>query len=140
MKPYSAVLAILLLVAAGCVGREPEPEGYGPGHNLGANCLSCHTPGGEGGDYVWTMAGTVFTDAQGSAPAESVQVLIYDNAGALRQRLVTDYNGNFWTAEPVPSPYRTGLTRGQDTLWMETQPTNPACATCHTQGSFVHYP
>lgn len=134
------LLFAFLAEAVGCVGNEPEGEAYGPGHNQGANCLSCHTPGGEAGEHVWTVGGTVFTDAQGSAPAESVRVLIYDGAGTLKLTLLTDYNGNFWTTDPVPSPYRAGLTEGQDTVWMATQPTNPACATCHTQGNYIHYP
>lgn len=140
MKPQSALLILAFILSGNCVGGGPVEEGYGPGHNQGANCLTCHTPGGEAGEYVWAMGGTVFTDAGGSAPAESVQVLVYDNAGALRQTLITDYNGNFWTADPVPSPYRIGLTRSQDTIWMATQPTNPACAVCHTQGNFIYYP
>jgi nitrate/TMAO reductase-like tetraheme cytochrome c subunit len=136
----SLVHLVLVAGVVGCVGNEPPSEGYGPGHNQGKDCLACHTQGGEAEEHIWTMAGTVFSDAQGSAPAEDVQVLVYDNAGTLKQTLVTDYNGNFWTSDPVPSQYRIGLTQGQDTVWMATQPTNPSCASCHTQGNFVHYP
>jgi len=131
----------LVMMIAGCIGGTPEgDEGYGPGHNQGADCLSCHVPGGQAGSFIWTMAGTIFTDAAGSAPQESVSVLISDDSGTLNQSLITDYNGNFWTQEPVPSPYAIALAMGPDTVAMSSHPTNPSCASCHTAGNYIHFP
>jgi hypothetical protein len=141
-KKLFALASVLALT--GCVGGPPpeESEDYGPGHNVGEDCLTCHVEGGEADD-AWTIGGTVFSDVQGTEAVESVSVLVYDTLGTLKMTLITDYNGNFWEEDSTPpSTYMITLVKGADTVSMPSAQTYTGCGagTCHPEGSYVHIP
>ena len=81
--------------------------GVGNGeHNAGQDCISagCHAPGGEGPTY--TIAGTVYTDALGTAPQSGATVTVRDALGVTVD-LPTQSNGNFYSAAQLTPPLTT---------------------------------
>ncbi len=70
-------------------------------HNPGQPCLDCHRAGGEGPTF--SVGGTLFRDAAGSAAVAGVTLHIVDATGK-ELSLVSARNGNFWSSQPVTYP------------------------------------
>jgi hypothetical protein len=96
----------------------------------GANCLSCHT-GGEQGKF--TVAGTVFTDGNGSARSSGAVVTITDASGH-SINLTTNSVGNFYTSQSVTFPITATVEQGGFTSAMGTEVSSGACNSCHQCG------
>ncbi|RME24658.1 MAG: hypothetical protein D6806_09240 [Deltaproteobacteria bacterium] len=124
----SAGLALLACSFLACGGEEEEEEG-GPLMAPGEACLNCHSSGGEASEHVWTAAGTVFTDANGTTGAEGVEVQITDNGGNT-VTLTTNSAGNFYTDQALTPPLNIQLSANGNTKSMNDAP-NGNCNNCH---------
>ncbi|RME01024.1 MAG: hypothetical protein D6812_08750 [Deltaproteobacteria bacterium] len=110
----------------------------------GANCLACHTPGGPGAEgdegeegeeeedegRIFTAAGTIFRDLQGSAPAAGVTIEITDADGNVIQ-LTSNAAGNFFTEEPITFPASVVARKGDQEMIMSIPVPQGGCNTCH---------
>ncbi|RME52542.1 MAG: hypothetical protein D6795_06600 [Deltaproteobacteria bacterium] len=121
--------------------EEKEAEMY-----PGANCLACHTPGGPGAEgdegeegegdeekkegRIFTAAGTIFRDLQGSAPAVGVSIEITDADGNVIQ-LTSNAAGNFFTEEPITFPASVVARKGDQEMIMSIPVPQGGCNTCH---------
>lgn len=98
-------LALLLLMAAGCIGTTPEedlaaaqgedtnpPEG--PTHRPGQRCLACHGEDHSPGGPVFLLAGTVYRRAEDGAGLGGAEVELTDESGAII-RVTSNRAGNF---------------------------------------------
>ena len=93
---------------------QPAPTGHrvgkdnGPGaglHNSGEDCGICHTPNGKAGNYVFTVAGTIYEDRAARRPLKGAEVMLQDYAGNVFS-MTTNEAGNFWTyKEMAGNPY-----------------------------------
>jgi hypothetical protein len=157
-RPLSALL--LLAASAGCGGilREDDPatddlvgeleppacaepvaapsDGH---HHPGDDCLACHRQGGDGPPF--TIAGTLFEDGGGSAPAAGVTLHFMDAAGA-DLMVITAANGNFWSLDSIGVPMVAFVARCPDVVPMVTPigADEVSCnrAGCHTAGFRAH--
>ncbi len=124
----------LPLLSCGTPSPEAVAEEYGPLMRPGWNCLSCHRAGNPDGAPVWTAAGTVYPSAD--APIDEgqpgVTVVITDASGK-EVRLVTNAAGNFYTAEPLESPFQAALEYQGRTIAMPKPPPAGSCNACHAQ-------
>ena len=104
-------------------------------HRAGEDCLGCHRQGGDGTPF--SVAGTLYADTDGTAPAAGVAIHVLDAAGA-DVAMITATNGNFWSTDPLVAPAVAFTARCPDVVPMQT-----ALATddvscnrggCHTAG------
>ena len=112
---------------------EISENGDDDSHNMGQNCMNCHTNGpGEG---VFKIAGTVYDTALVN-PNPNSRVEFYDapTGGNLKYTLEIDANGNFYSSEHFD--FGTGLypkvisASGQSRS-MNSPFTGGGCASCH---------
>lgn len=71
-------------------------------HNMGKNCMQCHTSGGNGSG-IFKVAGTVYNETQTSTNPNG-QVQLYteaDGAGQLIASIKVDSKGNFYTTNNI---------------------------------------
>jgi hypothetical protein len=105
-------------------------------HNEGQDCLQggCHALGGDG--PLWTVAGTLYTDALGTAPKVGAIVTIRDANGTIID-MISATNGNFWTSTPVQFPLETFTSECPNLRPMVSQSAVGGCnmAGCHDLGS-----
>lgn len=153
-------LSLLLCVASACGGvlreedsdldgllaqLEPPPcadpvAPAGDGHHRpGDDCLMCHRQGGDATPY--SIAGTVYADSGGTAPAAGVQ-LHFKDASGLDVTVTTEANGNFWSVEALSFPLIAFVAQCPDVVPMVTPiaETDVGCnrAGCHTSGFRIH--
>jgi len=93
---------------------QPPPEGHvvgkdnGPGlgmHHAGEECGQCHTMGGKAENYLWTTAGTIYSDRAGREVLKGAEIILEDREGNVIS-LTSNEAGNFWTTTPIASnPY-----------------------------------
>lgn len=96
-------------------------EGLGM-HFAGEDCAVCHTPGGKAGNYVFSIAGTIYEDRFARRPAVGARVLIEDIAGNLIT-LTTNSVGNYWTFTAIGSnPLSVANHGGATTVLYTTNP------------------
>ncbi len=122
---------------------EPVPDGYDIGkdndpgrgmHHAGENCGRCHSPGGRAEHYLFTIAGTLYSDRSASSPLPGGEVILQDREGRVIS-MTSNRAGNFWTTAAVASdPYSVATTHGHEPfipLYAEdengqlTQPADP---------------
>ena len=103
-------------------------------HNMGKNCMICHTPGGEGYGY-FNIAGTVYNNLYTST-FQNAKIRLYteqNGGGTLKYTINGDANGNFFTTEPID--FGTGLYPSVEgstqTNYMSTAITTGECNSCH---------
>jgi hypothetical protein len=132
----SALLASLAGLA-GCdtSGGDDGEGGEGPTMRPGDACLDCHGSGGEQGAF--TVAGTVFTDASGSAGVDGATVTLVDADGT-EVTLSTNSAGNFYTSKALAFPVDVTITKGNDTVEMSSAASNGNCNSCHDGA--IHLP
>ena len=136
-------MAFVWASCGGGVVTPPTQLTVPPGHNIGANCGTCHTP--TGNLRRLSAAGTVYVDAAGSAPAPSATVRltkVSDPASVVTA--TTNANGNFALPSNALDPaasYSVQVSKGADTVAMAQAVSLPSfCNSCHTPGSRVHVP
>jgi len=102
----------------------------------GQNCMGCHYQGNS--DYVYTVAGTVYQEADPESYYPNATIYFYtqpEAKGNLALTLEVDNNGNFYTTEPVD--FGTGLypsvvgNTDDEPLHMPISTSNGACNSCH---------
>jgi len=82
----------------------PEVAPHGDGnHNAGMACMAagCHR---NGSGPTFTVAGTLYDRARSGVPVAGGTVVVIDGDGK-RVELATAQNGNFWTSEPLATPF-----------------------------------
>jgi hypothetical protein len=109
-------------------------------HNKGQDCLSCHATG-QDPLLRWTLAGTVWQDSFGTTPRTGATVTVVDARG-LSLKLVTDVEGNFYTAQAVNFPITINASACPSTRAMVGKPTQGSCNSsgCHDAGRPISLP
>lgn len=98
-------------------------------HMAGEDCGICHTPGGKAdpdntGQYVFTMAGTLYEDKAARKPLAGGEVILQDSAGNVIS-MTSNEVGNFWTYAPLVSyPYAVSGHGSITKLYTETNDGN----------------
>lgn len=146
----AAVLVAVLLPACGSGEREGDDEGEGlsdpeicstqsvshvdEGADMapGGDCIGCHARSGEGPAY--TIAGTVMAashDDTNCNGIDAVQVVI---TGADNGVITLDTNGagNFFTSQPIATPFKAKVVRAGKEIAMVAAQSVGDCNTCHT--------
>lgn len=110
---------------------EVAPNGDGH-HNPGQACLTsgCHR---NSGGPAFTIAGTLYTDRSGNATVGGATIVVVDGNG-VTAKLVTATNGNFWTSEPLATPYYLRASQCPSDIAMVSLPQSGDCnsASCHS--------
>lgn len=103
-------------------------------HNMGMNCMSCHSKGG-GGEGWFEIAGTVY-DTSFTRTYPDVTVRLYtgpNGTGKLKYTIEGDALGNFFTTKNAK--FGTGLYPSIEgktsTKYMSSPITIVACNSCH---------
>ncbi|MBK9037290.1 MAG: hypothetical protein IPL61_39615 [Myxococcales bacterium] len=117
-----------------------DPVAGGDGHHRpGEDCLSCHRQGGDATPY--SIAGTLYADVGGTAPAVGITVHVLDATGA-DVAMVSADNGNFWSIDPIAAPAVAFSARCPDVIPMQASlgADHVGCnqAGCHTAGFRIH--
>lgn len=116
----------------------PAGDGY---HFPGEDCVTCHRQ--AGGAPPFTIGGTLYVDADGSAPLAGATIII-DDATGNRFSMVTESNGNFYSIAAITFPVLTYATLCPDVIPMVTgvPQASASCnsASCHSAGFRVHLP
>ncbi len=118
----------------------PVADGY---HKRGTACLAgCHD-NAYGSLPPFTLAGTLYSDAAGTATISGATLHAVDNYGN-DVTIVTTDNGNFWTTGAVTFPVSMRASMCPDDSSMSA-PVNSSGADCnaggcHASGSRIHLP
>ncbi len=99
----------------------------------GSDCVACHSAGNfeEDEDIFFGIAGTIFEDLDGSAPASGVTVRVTDADGVVYE-LSSNGAGNFYSTETsLAYPIRAEVERDGAVRQMGTQPSTASCNSCH---------
>ncbi|HET9930380.1 MAG TPA: carboxypeptidase-like regulatory domain-containing protein [Polyangiaceae bacterium] len=131
-----AAAAGLCLATTSC-GSDGDGVGFetGPLMRPGDDCSRCHA---EGSPYPsaprWSLAGTVFPkpDSPANEGVAGVTVTVTDDAGALVTTLISNEVGNFYTAAPLPKPFRVALEYQGKRIEMPCPPPAGNCGACHS--------
>ena len=121
-----------------CAPMDAECMGEGANMLPGADCLACHTEGNlfeangepEHGPF-FTAAGTVYTDGDGSAPAEGAIVRITDAFDHVFE-LTTSEAGNFFMEDPLSFPLRVEVEVDGEVRQMQDDVESGSCNSCHS--------
>lgn len=114
------------LCAPGVAGCGGEGSSMLPG----ADCLACHKAGG-GEAPKWTAGGTIFTDADGTAPSSNAKIVITDAKGNTIT-MTSNGAGNFYTTKAISFPINVDVTKGGQTVSMGTAVDSGGCNACHS--------
>jgi hypothetical protein len=140
-----AILCLLLAVGASCsdpvrsqaiAALGPEAPGVRPGplHRPGQPCLLCHDPSGDA-DPTFSVAGTVYRDADERQPLNQITVHLIDADGRAFS-VPTNCAGNFFVLprEYTPRyPLWTTVEAAGQSIDMESPIyRDGSCASCHT--------
>ncbi|HEY3354333.1 MAG TPA: hypothetical protein VGQ83_13860 [Polyangia bacterium] len=136
--------------ADGAPGADPAGQTDGPacdpqaaagpgGMNPGTACLGCHAT--MSGSRKFTLAGTMYTDAAGSAKAAGVTVHVSD-ANGQTLALVSGNDGAFYTTQAITFPVSIRASKCPTVQEMPAQASSGDCnqAGCHASGNRVHVP
>ncbi|RME28292.1 MAG: hypothetical protein D6798_02720 [Deltaproteobacteria bacterium] len=109
----------------------------GEGVNMlpGADCLACHQqglmPGGEDEPNKWyTVAGTVFTDLQGTDGESGAIIRVTDSVGTTVE-MTSSSAGNFYSRTALTPPLSAEVEVGGSVQAMATPVDTGACNSCH---------
>jgi hypothetical protein len=93
-------------------------------HQIGEDCLSCHGAGNNTGDGapLFTIAGTLYSDMEGTQTLGGAIIETLDGTGATLQ-LTTANDGAFWTGAPFTAPLTVKATQCPGTHSMLTTTT-----------------
>jgi hypothetical protein len=94
----------------------------------GSECISCHSEGGE--SVAFGVAGTLFSDLDGSGPASGAVVEITDATGEVFTMTTTTL-GNFYTEASPVFPVRAAVEDEGNRYAMFLEVETGACNDCH---------
>lgn len=97
----------------------------------GANCLNCHTRGGDREAPTFTAAGTVFVDKWGTKGASGVTVRITDKNGNVYEEK-TGRAGSFVMNDNIVFPAKAEVESSAGTMKMGEDLKTGACNSCHS--------
>ena len=146
MKVNSLLIAVfacltgVVLLMPSCEKHESCGEsnissaGSNESHNMGKNCMECHTSGGEG-EGCFNVAGTAYNAALTSTLGSGT-IKFYsgpNGTGTLVKTVAIDSKGNFHTTESVnvTNLYPAITGPGGTTQYMSSKPATGACNSCH---------
>jgi hypothetical protein len=102
---------------------QPPPDWQIPGqdnspgrgvHHPGEDCGRCHRVGGRAEAYLFTMAGTLYSDRSGRSVLKGGEIIMQDREGNVIS-MTSNGAGNFWTTTPVASdPYTVATYHGHE--------------------------
>lgn len=126
--PVIGWVGLLSLGCADLSGFDGNPQ-----MNPGADCLTCHAPGGSAAALSFAVAGTVFPLATASLDGGGVFDAEIDLGDATGRSLVLHSNGagNFYTAEPLTAPFSVTVKVGGASFPMQNEAPSGACNSCH---------
>jgi len=97
----------------------------------GSDCLGCHSAGEiDDSDLVYNLAGTLFADADGTAPLEGARIRITDAEDQLIT-LSSNEVGNFWSRRALVFPAEVEVEVDGDVVSMVEPLQQGSCNTCH---------
>ncbi len=103
-------------------------------HNLGQNCMNCHTIGGIG-EGIFTIAGSVYqSDLITSYPNLTINLYTEINGGGeLIKKINGDGLGNFYSTDSTEfgSGVYPAITNGSSIKYMPQLTTTGSCNSCH---------
>lgn len=110
----------------------------GEGDNMlpGSDCLQCHDGSGGEDDRVveeaplWTAAGTLFSDLDGTEGVSGATVRITDSTGKTVE-LTTSSKGNFHTSKSLTPPLTAEVVTDAGTVSMSAPVDTGSCNSCH---------
>ncbi|MDH4234556.1 MAG: hypothetical protein OEV15_05435 [Gallionella sp.] len=98
-------------------------------HHPGEDCGRCHkpevttttpvTPAGKASNFVFTMAGTIYTDRTGRTPLEGAEIILRDYTGKVIS-MTSNAAGNFATMATIasdPQAWSTASPEGHPSTW-----------------------
>jgi len=94
-------------------------------HHPGEDCGRCHkpavanVPAGKASDFVFTMAGTIYTDRTGRTPLEGAEIILRDYTGKVIS-MTSNAAGNFATTATIasdPQAWSTASPEGHPSTW-----------------------
>ena len=103
----------------------------------GQNCMDCHVDG-TGNPYIYTLAGTVYQQADPAQVYPNATVYLYsqpNGRGDLVATIEVDANGNFFTTQSIN--FNEGLypaivgNASEDPVYMPANVTTGQCNSCH---------
>jgi len=117
-----------------CGETNVSSAGGDDSHNMGRNCMSCHTEGGEG-DGCFNAAGTAYYSSGSTHSSAIVKLFTQpDGQGELRATIYGDSKGNFYTTDDInfsgglyPAVYGSS----GEVEYMNSSITKGACNSCH---------
>ncbi|MEP9410435.1 MAG: carboxypeptidase regulatory-like domain-containing protein [Candidatus Brocadia sp.] len=144
----NSVMIQRLLKYAGCflctfilltnIARISFPEGKNEeaiSHNAGKDCLAsgCHASGGW---KLFSIAGTIYTDAEGTDARRGAQIKAVD-ANGIAVNLTSDQIGNFYSAQSMTAPFMISVSYRGRKVKMPGIASGGGCNAdgCHTVGS-----
>lgn len=110
-------------------------HGNDESHNMGENCMECHSPDGPG-EGCFKVAGTVYKEDLSSILTNCV-VRLYtepDGGGELKYSIDGDANGNFYTDETIDfgvGLYPVVISSNGNSASMPSSITTGECNMCH---------
>jgi cytochrome c553 len=132
-----ALFSLIMVVMLSCEKEnETKISKYNSddSHNVGLNCMTCHTQGGEG-HGVFEVAGTVY-ESNRTTTYPNATVRLYSGpsgTGDLKYTIQVDALGNFYTTEGINfgSGLYASVEGNQQTHHMQSSITTGACNSCH---------
>ena len=119
-----------------------SPNGSGQ-HNPGNSCIEAGCHDGAGDPPLWTLAGTLYLDKEGTTPLAG-GTLVFTDANATEFKLRTSTNGNFFTNEAIVFPIQVKASLCPNTLPMNQaiDANMGSCnsAGCHVAGNRIYVP
>ena len=103
-------------------------EGEGENMLPGSECTACHREGGE--SVAFGVAGTLFSDLDGSGPVASAVVEITDATGEVFT-MTTTTAGNFYTEETPVFPIQAAVEAESKRSAMFLEVETGGCNDCH---------
>lgn len=104
-------------------------------HNAGKNCLTsgCHASGGW---KLFSLAGTIYTDAEGTDARAGAQIKAVD-ANGIAVNLASDRSGNFYLAQSMTAPFMISVSYRGRMVKMPGAASGGGCNAdgCHVVGS-----
>lgn len=91
------------------------------------------------GNLHFTLGGTLYTDANGSARVGGATIRIVDNNNQTID-LVTGSDGAFYTTRSLAFPITVEASKCPDTQPMPDTSASGDCNSCHNAGNRVHLP
>ncbi|MDH4200419.1 MAG: carboxypeptidase-like regulatory domain-containing protein [Spirochaetia bacterium] len=115
--------------------QESEESGEGS-HRPGEDCGSCH--GNQA--RAFTVSGTIYKDASGSAAAPGSVIVIKDTNGGELFRLTSDSNGNFYTNKSLVYPAKAESPGSNKSMVQSFSATGASCnnSSCHTSSMRIY--